>query len=64
MAKTIAAATARLGERGRLVIRPSGAEPVIRAMGDANEEALVDCLVSDICAAVATTSNENAVTQY
>ena len=30
--KAIAAATARLGATGRLVIRPSGTEPVIRVM--------------------------------
>jgi phosphoglucosamine mutase len=53
VAKAIAAATARLGERGRLVIRPSGTEPVIRVMGEADDRALVDALVSDVCEAVA-----------
>jgi phosphoglucosamine mutase len=64
VAKAIAAATARLGERGRLVIRPSGTEPVIRVMGEADDEALVDGLVSDVCAAVAIASNEDAAAQY
>jgi phosphoglucosamine mutase len=64
VAKAIAAATARLGERGRLVIRPSGTEPVIRVMGEADDRALVDALVSDVCAAVAIASNEDAAAQY
>jgi len=51
--KAIAEATARLGDRGRLVIRPSGTEPVIRVMGEADDQALVDTLVSDVCEAVA-----------
>lgn len=49
---------------GRLAIRPSGTEPVIRVMGEADDEALVDCLVSYVCAVVAMASNENAVAQY
>jgi phosphoglucosamine mutase len=53
VAKAIAEATARLGDRGRLVVRPSGTEPVIRVMGEAEDKALVDTLVSDVCDAVA-----------
>jgi phosphoglucosamine mutase len=53
VAKAIADATAQLGERGRLVVRPSGTEPVIRVMGEADDRALVDKLVGDICDAVA-----------
>ncbi len=53
VAKAIADATARLEGRGRLVIRPSGTEPVIRVMGEADDKALVDAAVSDICEAVA-----------
>ena len=51
--KVIAEATARLGDRGRLLVRPSGTEPVIRVMGEADDQALVDALVSDVCEAVA-----------
>jgi phosphoglucosamine mutase len=51
--KAIAAATARLGAKGRLVIRPSGTEPVIRVMAEADDPALVDTLVNDVCDAVA-----------
>jgi hypothetical protein len=39
--KTIADVTARrLGDRGRLIVRPSGTEPVIRVMGEADNKAL------------------------
>ncbi len=34
-------------------IRLSGGEPVIRVMGEADDRALVDSLVSDACEAVA-----------
>jgi phosphoglucosamine mutase len=53
VARVIAEATARLGDRGRLVVRPSGTEPVIRVMGESDDKALVDTLVSDVCKAVA-----------
>ena len=53
VARAIAEATARLGDRGRLLVRPSGTEPVIRVMGEADDPALVDALVSDVCEAVA-----------
>ena len=53
VAKAIAEAAARLEGRGRLVIRPSGTEPVIRVMGEADDKALVDSLVGDVCEAVA-----------
>jgi phosphoglucosamine mutase len=51
--KAIAAATARLGSAGRLVIRPSGTEPVIRVMAEADDKPLVDTLVAEVCDAVA-----------
>jgi phosphoglucosamine mutase len=46
-------ARARLGNRGRLVVRPSGTEPLIRVMGEAEDKDLVDSLVGDVCDAVA-----------
>ncbi len=49
----IEAARARLGDKGRLVIRPSGTEPVIRVMAEAEDGALVDSLVAEVCDAVA-----------
>jgi phosphoglucosamine mutase len=51
--KAIAAATARLGDHGRIVVRPSGTEPVIRVMAEADDRDLVDALVADVCDAVA-----------
>jgi phosphoglucosamine mutase len=53
VAAAIAAAEARLGASGRLVIRPSGTEPVIRVMGEADDRKLVESLVDDVCDAVA-----------
>lgn len=44
----IAAATTKLGDRGRLVIRPSGTEPVIRVMGEADDPILVEGVVDDV----------------
>ena len=51
--KAIADAEARLGRHGRLVIRPSGTEPVIRVMAEADDRALVETLVNEVCSAVA-----------
>lgn len=39
---------ARLGEGGRLIIRESGTEPVIRVMGESDDEGLVASVVRDI----------------
>ena len=48
----IAAAEAELQGRGRLVIRKSGTEPLIRVMAEGDDPALVERLVDDICEAV------------
>jgi phosphoglucosamine mutase len=50
---TIADAEAELNGRGRLVIRPSGTEPLIRVMAEGDDEAQVKAVVERICAAVA-----------
>jgi phosphoglucosamine mutase len=39
----------RLGTSGRLLIRPSGTEPVIRVMGEGDNRDLVESVVDDIC---------------
>jgi phosphoglucosamine mutase len=49
----IASAEAQLTGRGRLVIRPSGTEPVIRVMAEGDDEAEVRAVVEAICSAVA-----------
>ena len=46
----IAAAEARLGSEGRVVIRESGTEPVVRVMAEGEDAELVHKLVDDICA--------------
>ncbi len=48
----IAAAEAELDGKGRLVIRPSGTEPVIRVMAEGDDAAQVERLVDAICDAV------------
>ncbi len=46
--KAIAAGEAKLGDSGRLVIRPSGTEPLIRVMGEGDDADLVELVVDDI----------------
>jgi phosphoglucosamine mutase len=49
----IAAAEAELGKDGRLVIRKSGTEPLIRIMAEGRDRQAVERIVDEICAAVA-----------
>jgi phosphoglucosamine mutase len=44
----IDSARERLGKGGRLVIRPSGTEPVIRVMGEGDDRDLVNRVVDDV----------------
>ena len=48
----IADAEASLNGKGRLVIRPSGTEPVIRVMAEGDDAGQVEDAVASICAAV------------
>jgi phosphoglucosamine mutase len=50
--QAITAGEARLSHDGRLVIRPSGTEPVIRVMAQGEDEALLASVVDDICEAI------------
>ncbi|MEM7530041.1 MAG: phosphoglucosamine mutase [Pseudomonadota bacterium] len=52
----IADGETRLGTSGRLLIRKSGTEPLIRVMGEGEDRALLNVVVDDVCAAVATAS--------
>jgi phosphoglucosamine mutase len=49
----IAQAERRLGTTGRLVVRASGTEPLIRVMAEAGEPELVGAVLDEVCAAVA-----------
>jgi phosphoglucosamine mutase len=51
--KAIAAGESRLGTGGRLVIRPSGTEPVIRVMAEGDDRQAVEAVVNEIVGAVA-----------
>ncbi|NDE89782.1 MAG: phosphoglucosamine mutase [Alphaproteobacteria bacterium] len=46
----IAEAEKRLGSQGRLLVRKSGTEPLIRVMAEGDDEALINSIVSDLCA--------------
>jgi phosphoglucosamine mutase len=50
--RAIDSGKAKLGQAGRLVIRPSGTEPVIRVMAEGDDEGLVSSVVGDIVEAV------------
>ncbi len=49
---TVEAGRLRLGNSGRLVIRPSGTEPVIRVMAEGDDQFLVTQVVDDIAASI------------
>ncbi|MDO9414458.1 MAG: phosphoglucosamine mutase [Pseudolabrys sp.] len=44
----IASAEKKLGQGGRLLVRPSGTEPVIRVMGEGDDKAVVEQAVDDV----------------
>jgi len=48
----IASAEKKLGRQGRLIVRPSGTEPVIRVMGEGDDRALVEAAVDDVIEAL------------
>ena len=50
--RAIAAGQTRLGASGRVVIRPSGTEPVIRVMAEGDDRQTVEAVVNDIVGAV------------
>jgi phosphoglucosamine mutase len=50
--RAVAAAEARLAGQGRLLIRKSGTEPVIRVMAEAEDEAVVEQVVDELCGVI------------
>ena len=44
----IQTAQTTLGQKGRIVLRPSGTEPLIRVMAEGDDESLVDSVVADL----------------
>jgi phosphoglucosamine mutase len=48
----IASAEKKLGQGGRLLVRPSGTEPVIRVMGEGDDKAVVEQAVDDVIEAL------------
>ena len=48
----IASAEKKLGQSGRLLVRPSGTEPVIRVMGEGDDKAVVEQAVDDVIEAL------------
>jgi phosphoglucosamine mutase len=51
--EAIADATSQLGNHGRVVIRPSGTEPLIRVMAEGDDEILVHKIVNQLCDVIA-----------
>jgi phosphoglucosamine mutase len=63
--RAIADAETRLGEAGRLVIRKSGTEPVIRVMAQGEDEKLLASIVDDICESIrAAASSSDELAQF
>ncbi len=50
--QAISACEARLGSSGRLLIRKSGTEPLIRVMAEGDDEAVVRAVVRELCAVI------------
>jgi phosphoglucosamine mutase len=51
--QAIEEARSQLGQAGRLVIRPSGTEPLIRVMAEGDDRSLIERVVNDIVGAIA-----------
>jgi phosphoglucosamine mutase len=54
--RAIAGGESRLATTGRLVIRESGTEPVIRVMAESEDETLITAVIDEICEAIAAAS--------
>ena len=52
--QAIADGEAALAMNGRLLVRKSGTEPLVRVMGECEDDVLLQSVISDIAAAVQT----------
>ncbi|MDD9899728.1 MAG: phosphoglucosamine mutase [Alphaproteobacteria bacterium] len=52
MQTAIRSAEERLGDAGRILVRKSGTEPLVRVMAEGDEEKLVKAVVQELCAVV------------
>ncbi|NLZ41571.1 MAG: phosphoglucosamine mutase, partial [Comamonadaceae bacterium] len=52
VAAVVEDAKALIGARGRLLVRASGTEPVIRVMGEGDDAAVVEQAVDAVCEAL------------
>ncbi len=50
--EVIATGQRELGDRGRVLVRPSGTEPLIRVMVESDSQETADRIAGDICAAI------------
>lgn len=58
--QAIAGASARLASTGRILIRESGTEPLVRVMAEGEDEALVAEVVDGLCACIAAVERAKA----
>ena len=56
----VKALTRRFGNRGRLLIRPSGTEPLIRVMAEGDDQAVVAAAVDELAALIAEVAGAGA----
>lgn len=54
----LAAVTEKLGDAGRILVRPSGTEPMVRVMVEADEEHVLDAAMSEIILLLETESKK------
>jgi len=54
----ISAAEAELGKSGRLLLRMSGTEPVLRVMAEGEDEAMVERIVAGLCGTILAAAHE------
>ena len=56
----IAAAAEKLGNTGRVLIRPSGTEPLIRVMAEGEDDVLIHQIVGELCDTIALATTQAA----